>query len=681
MLYVKSMEIENFMRIKNADVVFPESGIFGILAQGHKNKRRSNFLGKSTITKAVRYALTGSYDGNKETDLIHNDEKLMKVKLILSDGTKDYSITRGRDYKNKGLVELDWIDKTTEAKNAITNLIGLDKDDFDLTSFFKQEEINSFMLLSNTEKKKRVMRWQKNDHWSDKEKRVLEDIRQQNEEISNLKFQISNNKLGLSGVNSIEEMQMELSDSKENLVKLKDKYTKAKEKYETLSANIKNLEDNLSDLQDSFESKTDKLKTVKDKIIRLKKELSYYDDLDTIKQDSQDLEEQINAVDIEKIKSKKTEKDYKISEIKNRITTLKKYNQGICPIISEPCDRLELTPKQEKQMLDEIELLQEQSTQLHKTILKNKDLIERLNENKKNLNKVELYQSKLTPLQEQFKELDKETKGIRLKLGQLKNINKDDYEETKNKYQSLSDLVKEQSAKIKVIEYKIEQAEEKLKENEELEERLLIELGILDNRKYLAYMFGRNGIPSLEIENSFQIVEDEINTILKELDATLAVIFKPYRELSTYETHCVSCGWAFPKGYRKKECEQCNEERRKKRSDEIILNVIEKGNERPFSVCSGGLKTLVSTAVRTALAMLLKRSGSCNLNILFLDEIDSALDQEFKEKIKDLVVNVLHKKLGFNQIFWISHDKGIIDQIPKILMVKGYENYSKVDWL
>ena len=98
-------------------------------------------------------------------------------------------------------------------------------------------------------------------------------------------------------------------------------------------------------------------------------------------------------------------------------------------------------------------------------------------------------------------------------------------------------------------------------------------------------------------------------------------------------------------------------------------------------MCSGGLKTITSLCVRTALTMLLKRQNGTNLNTLFLDEIDSALDESNKEKIKKIVSQVFIKKLGFKQIFWISHDKTISDSVPHTILVKGYEDHSELVWM
>lgn len=193
-------------------------------------------------------------------------------------------------------------------------------------------------------------------------------------------------------------------------------------------------------------------------------------------------------------------------------------------------------------------------------------------------------------------------------------------------------------------------------------------------------MFGKNGIPSLEIENSFSEIEDEINYLLSEI-TDHAVIFKPDRELKTWEENCLSCGFKYPKNYKKNSCSECGETRRRKRKDELNLMILDNNNEIDFQMCSGGLKTLISLCVRTALTMLRKRQNKSNLNVLFLDEIDSALDPINKSHIVNLILNVIQKKLGFKQVFWISHDKNISRSVPHTLLIKGYKEHSTVGWI
>jgi hypothetical protein len=203
---------------------------------------------------------------------------------------------------------------------------------------------------------------------------------------------------------------------------------------------------------------------------------------------------------------------------------------------------------------------------------------------------------------------------------------------------------------------KIETAKEnleKIQKLEDLNKKLRLRL---ENMLFVQRMFSKNGIPSAEIENAFQEVEDDINYNLKELQSGLTLMFSPDKELTKWEEIC-TCGFRFPKGYRKKDCEECGAERQKARKEELSLKILENGVESDFEGDSGGGKTIISFCVRIALTMLKRRQNKCKLNMLFLDEVDSALDSHLAGTITNSITKHLTRKLGYEQIIMVSHKK------------------------
>src|SRR5690606_31366367 len=125
--------------------------------------------------------------------------------------------------------------------------------------------------------------------------------------------------------------------------------------------------------------------------------------------------------------------------------------------------------------------------------------------------------------------------------------------------------------------------------------------------RYCAFMSGKGGIPSQEIENAFDEIEDETNFVLQKFGTNLAVQFNPDRELKTWEDSCLACGQVFPNGQKSRECSSCGTERQRKRKDELTIKVLENGEEQNFAMESGGGKTLVSFSNRLALSRLVQR--------------------------------------------------------------------------
>jgi DNA repair exonuclease SbcCD ATPase subunit len=153
------------------------------------------------------------------------------------------------------------------------------------------------------------------------------------------------------------------------------------------------------------------------------------------------------------------------------------------------------------------------------------------------------------------------------------------------------------------------------------------------------------------------------------------VVFSPDKELNKWESVC-DCGFTYPKGYRKSDCEECGSVRLKARKEELSLKIIENGEQSDFEGDSGGGKTIVSYAVRIALTMLKRKQSKIKLNMLFLDEVDSALDSHLASTITDSITKLLTKKLGYEQIIMVSHKKEIQNAVPHIITVTKKGDYS-----
>jgi len=257
----------------------------------------------------------------------------------------------------------------------------------------------------------------------------------------------------------------------------------------------------------------------------------------------------------------------------------------------------------------------------------------------------------------------------------------DKVKDIKNRIEGLQDEMREFSEWVGQLKAKLTVAVKSKLRIEKLEREVIHIQKEISRLRYLGFMFGKNGIPSQEIENAFDEIEDEINFVLERLGTRLQIEFKADRELQPWEDFCVQCGWQYPKGTRTRECDECGANRLKKRKDELQLRVLEDGEDQGFHMESGGGKTLVSLSVRLALIRLKQRQTNSKFPILFLDEPDAALDRKNKKAFIDLITKTLLKDFGFEQIFWISHDPEIQESIPHVLHVQRKGKESKTKWV
>jgi DNA repair exonuclease SbcCD ATPase subunit len=170
---------------------------------------------------------------------------------------------------------------------------------------------------------------------------------------------------------------------------------------------------------------------------------------------------------------------------------------------------------------------------------------------------------------------------------------------------------------------------------------------------WAAYAFGAAGIPSRELENAFGVAEDAMNRVLADLRTSLRVRFSPTRELQDWEPACLGCGEPFAKGERTHVCQVCGAARRRRRRDELRLEVEDGGNQSAFELDSGGGQVLLSLGVRLGLASLPGASRRVRCQHVLIDEPDGALDEPNRAAVHGLIRRL--GDLGIRQTILVTH--------------------------
>jgi len=672
MLILKKLVLHNFMVFKDEEIDFNNRDVIGILGSYAEGNGRSNMSGKSSIVESIKYLLVGTTRYKKEINLIHYGEKEMWIEGVFLDESngKEYKLKRGRDHKNSGVLEINWVTGSRDAQIEINSLFGITKEDFELTNYFQQSDIHGFMKLSPTEKTKFLMEWLDNKHWQDKEARVREDIRELKTRVKELETTIK----VLS-----EESVCDLTDleNERDLVFLEKRKIKAK--INKLLKNIEVFENereaNVVKLQKSINER-EKLVDERLEIKRKKREvINAQQRIKDFNAEIENLKGQLTPVkqSKEKLKSKGM---YNSQIIKDKLALLEKFenhNGGICPILNESCDRVACDSKQLNALKTEITALRESNTKIKKSLKSiddNEKIGEKIDSRRVNIKKcdeqvksydvpdgrLEEITSRINQLDEYLKENNNDS--VNNKIKKIKREVNDLREEEHEIQSRIGSLTQAIDNRIK-LEDKIIENTKKLEEYKQ----------VMGHKLFCATMFGKQGIPSLEIENAFSSIEQDINDNFKYLGSQARISFNPVTELNKKAVSC-SCGFVYPKGFRSGECPDCGKKRGKEIKEEISLDIHENGTDSSFEGNSGGGQAIVSFAVRVALTMIKRNQGKCRLNMLFLDEVDSALDSYFSHSIINAVMTLLRDKLGFNQVLIISHNNEIKNILPNTLMVK-----------
>lgn len=685
-MHVQSVKIKNFMPFEGEyELHFEPNRIVSIRGEYDGDPARSNRAGKSAFVDALIWALYGRSRAKREVELIHNTQEEARVTVEIVDGDKTFKVTRWRSSDNKGGVDLSgsYGERKKVAQNKIDELIGMDWAGFEATAFFRQNDIDQFMEADPQNKKQILMRWLSQAAWERYEsdaKNLHAKLRDRRLELAAKLESLPAEDLDVEGLKGQLKQSMKTRDNYEGeLKKLSDWKVK-------LELEIRELREtaNKQQVLVDIDKKIFRLRAqrpdsaqAKERVKQIKEALAKYPDVDREK-----FEKAMTVRD--KCVSKLAEIGAEERQIQAQLDTLNRSMTGVCPILEQACDRVERDPKMVKGLQKKLGTLEN-----HRAIAEEKrdkcdkvmKLFRKREEWQNQLDRAKDIAEKAAGLEEQIAELEAEKRRI------FKSI-PDDVDDALQKLLGELDRIPEAETKLRRGIQSLHETEAQLKaalethrtarEKRRAWQQQLAEVDLeIGDCLYVAYMYGKNGIPSQQLENSFQEVEDDANHILGRLRAPFHLEFQATRELNDWEPACLACGTVFERGTRSHQCKECGTERQKKRRDELQLKIFEGESERPFYLDSGGGKILLSVAIRLALIQLAKRRSGSRWNTVFLDELFGQLDQTNRRNMAELVASTLSKELGFAQIFLISHDAGIESAISDKLVV---HRHAEAGW-
>lgn len=687
-MFVRTLEIEGFMPYRDKFRLSFENGqIIGITGQYGNDGAKSNRAGKSAFVDAQVWCLYGESRAKKEIEVIHNDVEFARVSAELYEPLTDTAtwVTRSRDKSNKGALEITGQEgeKKKVGQEAINKLIGMSYEEFAFTAFFKQNDIDQFMNADSTKKKEIMMRWLQRVNWEAFQEKANE-----------FKLTLMRDKDRIETIiNSLPDGDLDEAVLITESEKLNKEQLNLKKQVDSLSRKRIDLNLHIKELS-SVDEKRNRAADVATKIQHLKgrRPDSTQQKAALIKLD--ELLDKYEIITSEKFKEIQDKRDKYVSAIANsnseirdferQIQSASKEMTGVCPILKQACSRIEIDP-------DHINSLKTAIDGTKKKITRHEENKEKANkaialyqkqvEWRQQKDKVEIQIKAANQLESQIADLANQRAEI------LKTIPQDAEEQIAKAKQQLSAIAEEQESiqgtmtqnekRLGQISNIIKQYREAKDRKQSLDHQLkTIDVQLAD-AQYVEYMFGKNGIPSMELENSYNEIEADANLILSKLRAPFHMEFEATRELKDWEPNCLACGTIFEKGEKTHKCKSCGTDREKKRRDELSLKVFEGGVERQFYMDSGGGKILLSVAMRLALTMLARRRKGTTWGTVYLDEVLGQLDQTNRRIVSDLISSVLMGELGFEQVFVISHDQNIQTSFEHQLVVrrnpeKGY---------
>lgn len=713
-MFLKTLAIENWGPFKGRHTISLEEGIYLIQAQYVNNPKESNNAGKSCLLEAIPYLLFGeTREKSKDLDLIHKGTDFLEVSGILDIDGKELTITRRRTIDNKASLDIPPFKGTNSQKQEeLLKVIGRKYSDFVQTYQFRQGNFFNFMEEGPSDRIKLLINWLdlgKYAIYEAKAKAIATTLFQQiagldtiislkTSDVTALSFKIkeeSSISLRIEGIKAqMASINKNINELKNELRNIPD-YSTANAKAQEITTTLKECFNEISNLHISLvnaqkskeqaEGNQATLKALEEKVI----------DYPVILNKSWELHTTLVSLHQESLNTCK-----QVDEKTNVLNKVCSFT-GICPIDNKDCDKGTRIPDQKVTIENEIADLQriiESKNQLQKTLFKEH---EQLQANLKTMEQFQVlikkfakdanpdvYNTTIDSINTALNTLVEKQEGL-VKQYQGLNTLINDSKAFQDKSLELQQEIKGWEGLLFIEEVKLTEEQRALGVVLDAKTRLVTtealiadkqtELKLIKQRYYrmlyIAQMFGKDGIPSILVENSLFYIEELGNIILESISrGSMQFRIDTNKEVSTKETHCSICGSIFGA---EKVCGSCKLGfKRNKIKDEINITVINAEQEVPFAMVSDGMgKIAVSLALRLSLAKLLNKGS--RIEFLLVDEVFAGLDSVNREQVASMLFNNLMNILGIKQIFCVSHCELNESNYKKINIIRE-KNWSKI---
>lgn len=679
-MFVRTMELEGFMPFRDRHRLnFEKDKIYGVQGQYNSDPAESNRAGKSSFIDAQVWCLFGESRAKKDVELVHTGAEFAEVTCELYDHVSDRSlwVTRVRTADNKGYIELLGAEgeKKRLSQEELNKFIGMTYDEFLFTAFFKQDDIDQFMKADPQEKKEILLGWIKEIDWAIYCARASE-----------IKLEFKAEKERLQSI--LDEMPTEELDEAAIIAETQEKQAEKVKLQADYEANGTRMNE--------INVQVNELKTVNQKKVEAQNLANRIQQLKNRRPDSTKMTAaltQLNGylakyaiITPEQAQEAQLKRDNYIStiatanadirRIEGELSSASQTLTGTCPLLNSPCSRIEPDPEVTAAKEKAINGLKAKVVRYQEFQTKSNQylaLYQKQIEWKQQKEKIELQVKAVNELESQIADMTNQHRELLKRIPQ-------DADARMQELRAEMTAISEDNTAIKNLITEIDQwvgqASEQIKNNRAAKERKQateMQLEVVTQQfadaQYVEYMFGTNGIPSMELENSFQEIEDNANLILKKLKAPFYMQFDATRELGTWEPNCLACGEVFEKNERTHRCKACDTPREKKKRDEVSVTIFEQGQEKKFYMDSGGGKMLMSVAIRLALTLLARSRKGSRWGTIYLDELFGKLDSKNRKLMGDLITSALMNELGFEQIFIISHDPTIQSSMAEQIII------------
>lgn len=635
---IDQLVFENFGCFRGKHTLDLSGKAYGIFARLKGDDERSNWLGKSTLCRAVYFALYGEHGHRYDDDFISRGETVGGVELFFGGG--DYCIRRSRARGKRTTLRFTGPEGETaiqdEAQAWIERVIGLSKEDFKATCYFEQRAMARFILTEPAARMKTISAWFRLAPLEQCEQVVRAQAAAHDETLGKIEahFQVLEQRAqdiaGLAG----------WTDANSDLrTHLQEAIAAAREDLERRVGAVGALEDRLQKNAELIQNK------------------SKIQDYEQVVAEGKRVREALEKVKLpilkEAYEKTQTELAAKLSDVETARKEARAKQalaqgqfDGSCPVAGIQCPaRAEINGERERNARG----LQAATTAL---LEKQKVLGEAqaaAGDARAEYDQGQRLDMRLTSLREQAKKLAGPAKSaaaapdpmdptqLRLQLDQ----ERQGMLEVKGKLERLTGWLKEFEAADKTRET----LEQKRQETNQV-------LGVL---REAAVIFGKGGAQRRVAEGALEQIQDMANDALRDCGAKLQVEARWSREGKDIASACDACGHPFPKSAKVKTCERCGAQRGNKLENKLDIVLSDR---------SGAAEDLAGGFLQLAASRWLREERGTRWSMAMLDEPFGALDAAHRKGFGSHLATMLSGRYGFEQAFVVAHHSSVLDALP-----------------
>jgi DNA repair exonuclease SbcCD ATPase subunit len=727
---IKGMRITNWQRFKGEHEIELGAGVTSITARHTDNPARSNWLGKSTLLWAIRFALFGEVPTETLDDAISHGEPELAVDLELIDG---FFVSRSRKRGKSTDLMVSTPDGRElfggQAQETICEHIGMGSEDFERTAWIGQKQIHRFVTATPSERSQIVSEWLALDRVDQASAKARAKASQFEREIGATRarldelpapFDLDAKRAELAGVKREQaaaqanarawEVYREACARRDRAVQAVDFFKQEiaglgapldcegkRAELTALHARVEAVRATEREARRVREANADRL-VLADKHVRR----------DEARRQVEILRGQLDGMGNGDASAFESEVETAAGDVAKLVRDHFNASKlargdwdGHCPIACEQCTVAGAVRKQLAQHVERVRLI---GVDLEASRLRHSNavaVVAKLRQTRDARLKLEarLEDAKRAanlalhdlPAELPLVEVPDATPAIRAAaeieadLARAARVEMKRAEYTRRLEVAQADLARAEedcvaqppdttvdlhalAATAARLQAEINAATAVTARREELRAKLDADTAELGVYRAAAVILGRAGVQRVVAQRAIAEIEASANERLacSGIDLSIALVYG--KELSGLADVCEACGEPFPKSQRVKGCAVCGATRGPKRDDKLHATLSSR---------SGAADDLAGYALQTAATAWLRRYRGTAWNVCIADEPMASLDEEHRGQLARAILSMA--RADRSQVLIVSHDSAIREMFPNRIEIVSDDKWSRVE--